>query len=257
MYKILFIVFVFLNLSFAQSIDDSASLDSSKLNFMIGVDLIQSNYSYGVEEGAKNGRTDGVCFSLIIFDQKSRMLTLELSPLFIHQKSARFCEGYESMAYKGNDFKETIYFVNADFNIVYTSYFLFNFGVSINSSKEKSTICTNEIYFFSPLLHYDIGVGFIKRIHANFGYNTDYQINKSYGKNYGFFFSGISYSFSKRENLTINYYWNRNNYNNSYYSGWFLKSHLLFYKTYGINVKIYYPMDINGLSVNFGMTCVL
>ncbi|KAA3609814.1 MAG: hypothetical protein D8M58_08790 [Calditrichaeota bacterium] len=132
-----------------------------------------------------------------------------------------------------------------------------NYGVSINNSNEESTVCSNEIDFKSLLLNYNIGLGLIEKIYLNYGFNTDYEINKSFVSNSGLYNTGVNYLINKRDFFILNYYWKRNNYNRDFYSGWIFKSHLKIIEDYGISSKIYYSTDIGGFSFNFGFTYLL
>lgn len=126
--------------------------------------------------------------------------------------------------------------------------------MSINNSGEENTVCHNEIYLKPILFSYDIGVGIINFIYANFGFNTEYEINKNFGKNYGLFNSGINFTFTERDYLRLNYYWNRDNFLNHYYHGWIIKTNITLYDKYGVNTNLYYSNDIKDISVNLGLS---
>jgi hypothetical protein len=233
---------------------DSQSSIGSNFDLMIGINLLYANYTFGVEEGANEGQTNGYSLSINLLNKTHRKVTIQLGSLFIDQQSSRFCEGAGEI---NKDFKESIYYVSADLEIFSTSYVKTNIGISFNNSDEESTVCSNEIYFTSPLLNYNIGLGLIEEIYLNFGFNTDYEINKSFGNNFGLYSSGVNYIINTRDFLILNYYWNRDNYYNYFYSGWLLKSHFNLYKNYGIDTNVYYSRDIKGISFNFGFTYIL
>ena len=216
-------------------------------NFSIGLGLNYSDYSPGIEKGLSKGYAYSSHLSLQYMNSYMDGVKITLGRYFIKQRSERICEPGVII---GDKFSRQITYF--DFLARYSStYFTISFGFSLNNSGETNTVCSNDIYFESPLLSYDVGAGLIRKFYVNFGFNTDYQINP----NLGVFNTGINFYFMDDNYSRINYYWREDYF--GYKSGWIIQTNFRLTKTFNIEPKIYYLKHIDSLSYNLILYYIL
>jgi len=250
MSKTFIIIFILTNYTFSQKLFESNQADTSKNIKLFGANLMYSNFSPGVEEEAIKGKTFGFDVEYRSINPFSNEFRFKVAWMYINQQGIKICR---------NDVirEDNIYQLVFYFKTTYASYYkhlMYKIGIALNSTDEYTEDCSNEIYFYPYLLTIDIGIGDINNFYFNFGLNTDFEINKSYDNNYGYFAFGFNYVSNATDFIRINYYFSRVN---AYYSGWILKLHQNISEKYGIITKYYYSIDLKGYCLSLGLSFAL
>lgn len=258
MNKFLLFVFVLFTCTFAQKNTSEIQIDSSttkESNYdqLVGLEIMFSNYVFGVEEDDILGETYGMNFDYKLIYPYLEFFKFNIGLLIINQQSKIGCEHVEAKVPNSN---QNVFYFKFE-NSSYYKHFMYNIGIAFNTESKANTVCHNEIYFHPILISYDIGIGDIDNFYFSFGINNDFEISKSHST-YGLFSVGFNYIVSAKDFIRINYYFNRDNFHHErFYHGWILKSHFKLYKRYGLNNKFYYSNDIKGFCYNLGLTYIL
>jgi len=249
--KSIFFIFFFAQIGICQKTDTSFA---SKNYTDFGINLLITNYTFGVNEGSYKGSTNGISISTTLLNEDKSGIFLELGNFTTIQNGSRFCEYVGEVQGK---FNESLKYISGLFFYKF-KYFRLSIGFSLNNAKEQNTVCSNSFYFEPGLFSYGIEVGLMDDIYLEFGYKTDYSIHQNLKNNYGVYFVGLNYFFKEYSFINITYFGNKTNYLKGYeyvdevFTGFLLDSKIFVINNFGIKSTIYF-LDSKRKSLNIGV----